>query len=310
MEFSEIQGATQLNGLKLRATCGDKPRYKNPRDPKKACFKFEVDVNGIHLDAYSGWGKVSEVLLPQTASFDSLSDSLANPGRESNMFFFEEPWTSPPAQLHIAFAAFNALSVPRRPSSSIDPDVFLSACHAAYATMSPEYQANCGQLNESLIRTFARTCSGNLNPISAVAGGIAAQEAIKACSQKSLPRSDPQWLYFDALEAAPCADASDFDPRNCRYDDQLAVFGSSMQDILGGLKVFLVGAGALGCELLKNFAMMGVACGESGKIIVTDNDHIEKSNLSRQFLFRSHHIGRGKSECAAESVKAINSSLK
>lgn len=46
----------------------------------------------------------------------------------------------------------------------------------------------------------------------------------------------------------------------------------------------MVGAGAIGCELLKNFAMIGL--GTKGKIIITDPDVIEVSNLSRQFLFR------------------------
>jgi ubiquitin-activating enzyme E1 len=72
-----------------------------------------------------------------------------------------------------------------------------------------------------------------------------------------------------------------------------------MQQQLAALKLFLVGAGALGCEFLKNFAMMGVAAadccsggGKQGEITVTDDDVIEKSNLSRQFLFRNWHIGR------------------
>jgi len=56
-------------------------------------------------------------------------------------------------------------------------------------------------------------------------------------------------------------------------------------------KFFLCGAGALGCEFLKNFAMMGLACGEHGNIHVTDMDNIEKSNLNRQFLFRDYDIG-------------------
>jgi ubiquitin-activating enzyme E1 len=67
----------------------------------------------------------------------------------------------------------------------------------------------------------------------------------------------------------------------------VAVFGRGVQAKLEGLKVFLVGAGALGCEFLKNFAMMGVGAGGSGLVTVTDDDVIEKSNLSRQFLFRN-----------------------
>jgi molybdopterin/thiamine biosynthesis adenylyltransferase len=41
-----------------------------------------------------------------------------------------------------------------------------------------------------------------------------------------------------------------------------------------------------GCELLKNWAMMGIGCGEKGLVNVTDNDTIEISNLNRQFLYR------------------------
>ena len=58
------------------------------------------------------------------------------------------------------------------------------------------------------------------------------------------------------------------------------------------LQVFLVGAGALGCEFIKNFAMMGLGVGSKGQVTVTDDDVIEKSNLSRQFLFRDWDIGR------------------
>lgn len=62
---------------------------------------------------------------------------------------------------------------------------------------------------------------------------------------------------------------------------------------------FVVGAGAIGCELLKNFSMMGLGCRmnaaddskiDDGCIVVTDMDTIEKSNLNRQFLFRPHDV--------------------
>jgi len=43
--------------------------------------------------------------------------------------------------------------------------------------------------------------------------------------------------------------------------------------------------------MLKNFAMMGIGCEKGGHIYVTDMDSIEKSNLNRQFLFRSWDIG-------------------
>jgi len=68
----------------------------------------------------------------------------------------------------------------------------------------------------------------------------------------------------------------------------------SLQQQLGNLSYFLVGAGAIGCEMLKNWAMMGVGAGESGAVHVTDMDRIEKSNLSRQFLFRPDDIGSAK----------------
>lgn len=81
-----------------------------------------------------------------------------------------------------------------------------------------------------------------------------------------------------------------------RYDGQIAVFGRTVQQKLEQLRTFLVGAGALGCEFIKNFAMMGVATDNAGLITLTDDDTIEKSNLSRQFLFRDWNIGR----CAME----------
>lgn len=61
-----------------------------------------------------------------------------------------------------------------------------------------------------------------------------------------------------------------------RYDGQIAVFGSEFQAELGRKKYFLVGSGAIGCELLKNFALIGLGCGEGGMVSVTDMDLIER----------------------------------
>lgn len=117
---------------------------------------------------------------------------------------------------------------------------------------------------------------------------------------------------------------AEYEPAGCRYDHQIAVFGRTLQARLASLRTFLVGAGALGCEFLKNFALMGVACGDAPPapggaaaaaaatpgVIVTDDDVIEKSNLSRQFLFRDWDIGGFKAAVAGAAAQRINPALR
>ena len=71
----------------------------------------------------------------------------------------------------------------------------------------------------------------------------------------------------------------------------------------------MIGAGALGCELIKAFALMGISCSSNGKVVCTDNDNIEISNLNRQFLFRKTNVGQSKSKVACDIAKSINPSL-
>ena len=72
----------------------------------------------------------------------------------------------------------------------------------------------------------------------------------------------------------------------------------------------MVGAGATGCEFLKNFAMMGFCTDKNSKFVITDNDNIEISNLSRQFLFRKENVGQSKSIVASKSVQEMNPNFK
>lgn len=117
-----------------------------------------------------------------------------------------------------------------------------------------------------------------------------------------------QFFYFDSVESLPTEplDPNDLKPLNCRYDAQISVFGNKLQQKLEEAKAFVVGSGALGCEFLKNLALMGVCCGVEGKLTITDDDVIEKSNLSRQFLFRDWNIGQAKSTVAAAAASLIN----
>lgn len=61
--------------------------------------------------------------------------------------------------------------------------------------------------------------------------------------------------------------------------------------------------------MLKNLALMGVGTEGSGKVVVTDMDRIERSNLSRQFLFRNSDIGKSKSETAVKAIKRMNPAM-
>ncbi|EEH05567.1 ubiquitin-activating enzyme [Histoplasma capsulatum G186AR] len=63
-------------------------------------------------------------------------------------------------------------------------------------------------------------------------------------------------------------------------------------------RVFLVGAGGIGCELLKNLVLTGF-----GEIHIIDLDTIDLSNLNRQFLFRQEHIKKPKALVAKEVAR-------
>ena len=76
-------------------------------------------------------------------------------------------------------------------------------------------------------------------------------------------------------------------------------------DLLRRSQVLMVGAGALGNEIVKNLALAGV-----GNIFIVDPDTIESHNLTRSVLFRPSDVGRGKAEVAAEAARAIDPNLK
>ena len=207
-----------------------------------------------------------------------------------------------PATLHAGFQALSDFQASHgrlpRPRNADDASVLV----ALAKKLNPE-------LDEKLVAELAYQATGNISPVVAVIGGFVAQEVLKACSAKFHPMV--QHLYFDSLDSLPSLLPSEQDcqPTGSRYDGQVAVFGKAFQEKIANHRQFLVGSGAIGCEMLKNWSLIGLGTGPSGVIHVTDLDTIEKSNLNRQFLFRAKDLGNFKSEVAAAAVTEMNPDL-
>ncbi|ESK91584.1 hypothetical protein Moror_2502 [Moniliophthora roreri MCA 2997] len=80
-----------------------------------------------------------------------------------------------------------------------------------------------------------------------------------------------------------------------------AILGPELHGRLAETKVLLVGAGGIGCELLKNIVLTGF-----GKITLLDLDTIDLSNLNRQFLFRKKDVKQSKAIIAAMTATPFN----
>jgi adenylyltransferase/sulfurtransferase len=88
-------------------------------------------------------------------------------------------------------------------------------------------------------------------------------------------------------------------------DDRLAQFAFWNAAAVRNARAIVVGAGALGNEVIKNLLLLGW-----GHILVVDHDEIEHSNLSRAVLFRDSDIGSPKVAAVERAAAAINPSSK
>ncbi|ESW14167.1 hypothetical protein PHAVU_008G258500 [Phaseolus vulgaris] len=292
--FSEVHGMKELNDGKPR-------KIKNAR-----AHSFTLEEDTTDYGRYEKGGIVTQVKQPKVLNFKPLREALSDPGDFllSDFSKFDRP-----PLLHLAFQGLDKFvsEIGRFPVAGSEDD--------AQKLVSIVSSINDGlgdgrleDVNEKLLQQFASGARAVLNPMAAMFGGFVGQEVVKACSGKFHPLF--QFFYFDSVESLPTEplDPNDLKPLNSRYDAQISVFGQKLQKKLEDAEVFVVGSGALGCEFLKNLALMGVSCGQ-GKLTITDDDVIEKSNLTRQFLFRDWNIGQAKSTVASSAAASINPRL-
>ncbi|KAK3678079.1 E1 ubiquitin-activating protein [Recurvomyces mirabilis] len=294
VSFTEVEGMEKLND--------GTPHKIKTLGP----YTFSIgDVSGF--GNYKRGGLYTQVKMPKIMDFETFSEQLKKP----ELLISDFAKFDRPAQLHVgvqalhAFAEKNGGEFPR-PMNESDAAEVLETAHAIASALDDK-----PELEEKIIKELSYQARGDLSPMAAFYGGLAAQEVLKSVSGKFHPIK--QWLYFDSLESLPSGSVrneQECKPAGSRYDGNIAVYGKSFHDKIANVKQFLVGAGAIGCEMLKNWAMIGLGSGPKGSITVTDMDQIERSNLNRQFLFRPKDVGQLKSECAARAVQEMNPDLK
>ncbi|KAM7419181.1 hypothetical protein PAMA_016345 [Pampus argenteus] len=290
--FREVNGMEELNGASRQVS------VLSPHS-------FAIGDTS-QLQTYAHGGFFVLVKSPKTYRFETLERQLRDPQVLTPDFSKPEA----PLQIHAAMLALDTFQEQhsRLPNTGCvqDAEVLLKLTEEVNATLR-----NKAPVNTELVHCLSRTARGTLPPLAAAVGGLASQEVLKAITGKFAPLQ--QWFYLDAIEVVrplQSLPAEEFVPRGDRYDGLRACIGESMCIELHKLRVFMVGCGAIGCEMLKNFALLGVGLAKSsGEVCITDPDLIEKSNLNRQFLFRPHHIQKPKSTTAAEATEDINPDL-
>lgn len=296
VEFSSCVGMVALNGRELRVLSISSP------------YAFEVDFDSSKEPPYVSSGYITQKKQPKTVRHRAASTAMADPGEFLLSDFAK--MTRPPA-LHAAFRALRSWRASNNgayPMSAADVAAIQDAFAAAQSSASYLDGIELTAEDARVATLLARCAWAEISPVSSFLGGIVGQEVLKACTAKFVPIS--QFVYFDAVEALPdnYATSGFFEPVGDRYDSYRCALGDDVAARLRKLSYFLVGAGAIGCELLKNWALMGVGC--EGMINITDMDRIEKSNLSRQLLFRAADIGSAKSQCAARAAIELNPAMR
>ena len=152
------------------------------------------------LSPYESFGWCTQVKQPKTLRFLELRKANRRPADLSITDFGKLDHA---IALHVAVLTLDRFieqvgHVPR-PWNDEDAGIFVQLAREVNQSIDADLRP--AGLNETVLKTFAMTCCGEICPITAAFGGIAGQEVLKACSGKFAPIR--QFLYYDAFEALP-----------------------------------------------------------------------------------------------------------
>lgn len=113
---------------------------------------------------------------------------------------------------------------------------------------------------EQMIELINNTKYGNLGCFNAFIAGFISQEVIKGITNKYMPTN--QFVYFDCLEIIKDVESvKNVKVKKDRLDGLRLCLGEELVKTIQDTRLFMVGSGAIGCELLKNYAMMSLGTG-------------------------------------------------
>ena len=298
--------------------------------------EFEIDINSSNFGDYTYGGFLQVISLPKKMQFRTFEEDLKNPMENKEREFIYIPYIGRNDIVHsLIFSLYNNENniykkFNKKQSYILNNELIFNGKNEDdkkklvetakdYYNLGKQNDENWIQISEqtfellefdeSLFINLSLYLKNELPPIVSFLGGVVAQEAIKLTG-KFTPFN--QWFEFEFnylnKEYTKKNVEETIIEENSRYKEQIEIFGKDVQNKLNSLNIFVIGAGAIGCEYLKNFAMMGISSKE-GVLTLTDFDKIELSNLNRQFLFRENNIGQFKSEVAKYYSKEMNHSL-
>ena len=254
--------------------------------------QFIVDCDMTQYSSYERNGVAKHVKTPIEATFKPLKEVLRDLSGQSfdqDLQYMDFEKIANFRNASLCFKLFGENLKEENVTNSTAPEV---------KDMSEEEKEQFTKFSTA----FLNSRKSSINPICAFIGGVVVQEIVKGITQKFMPIN--QEFYFDAIElynpSIACQITEEL--QKGRYISIVECFGNELLNEIKKAKVFMIGAGAIGCELLKNFAMLGLGSGQGGQITLTDPDIIEVSNLNRQFLFREKHLRKPKSVTAAAAA--------
>ena len=297
--FKQVEGMNEINSLVPRY-------YEINEDNDEEFFIGDTSKYG----KYTGGGIVEEFFYPIEKSYKTFEENLMNPSFNMMKFDYSKNKKERQKLLHALMINLQIYYDEKGFLPELNNEEESEILYDKILDFSKNIKNNFFkdipsiEENKTLIKNLVKFSRAQHPSLCSFLGGFAAQEAIK---KTGLYSPLEQWFWIDIYEETiinlPDANRTLL---NSRYDDLISIYGQEFVEKLHNSNMFLIGAGAVGCEYLKILSLMGVATKNNCKVTVTDNDCIENSNLNRQFLFRKEFVGKSKSLIACEQVKKIN----